>query len=61
MFGCVFPVFTTPNRAVLNHRFHLLLQMHTKKVNDPKMTFDPTSVDITCVTLPNDHKEMISA
>ena len=27
----------------------------TKKVNDPKMTFDPTSVDITCVNLPKDH------
>ena len=26
-----------------------------QKVNDPKMTFDPTSVEITCVTLPKDH------
>ena len=26
-----------------------------QKVNDTKMTFDPTSVEVTCVTLPNDH------
>ena len=26
-----------------------------QKVNDPKMTFDPTSVEVTCVTLPKDH------
>ena len=25
-----------------------------QKVNDPKMTFDPTSVEVTCVTLPKD-------
>ena len=25
------------------------------KVNDPKMTFDPTSVEVTCVTLSKDH------
>ena len=25
------------------------------KVSDPKMTFDPTSVEFTCVTLPKDH------
>ena len=25
------------------------------KVIDPLMTFDPTSVEITCVTLPKDH------
>ena len=25
------------------------------KVIDPKMTFDPTSVEVTCVTLPKDH------
>ena len=27
----------------------------TKKVSDPKMTFEPTSVEVTCVTLPKDH------
>ena len=27
----------------------------TWKVIDPKMTFDPKSVEITCVTLPKDH------
>ena len=26
-----------------------------QKVNDPKMTFDPSSVEVTCVTLPKDH------
>ena len=26
-----------------------------QKVNDPKMTFDPTSIEVTCVTLPKDH------
>ena len=26
-----------------------------RKVNDLKMTFDPTSVEVTCVTLPKDH------
>ena len=26
-----------------------------QKVNDPKMTFDPTAVEVTCVTLPTDH------
>ena len=26
-----------------------------QKVNDPKMTFDPTSVEVTFVTLPKDH------
>ena len=26
-----------------------------QKVNDPKMMFDPTSVEVTCVTLPKDH------
>ena len=26
-----------------------------QKVNDPKMTFDPTSVEVICVTLPKDH------
>ena len=26
-----------------------------QKVNVPKMTFDPTSVEDTCVTLPKDH------
>ena len=26
-----------------------------QKVSDPKMTFDPTSVEVTCVTLPKDH------
>ena len=26
-----------------------------QKVNDAKMTFDPTSVEVTCVTLPKDH------
>ena len=26
-----------------------------QKVNYPKMTFDPTSVEVTCVTLPKDH------
>ena len=25
------------------------------KVIDPKMTFDPMSVEVTCVTLPKDH------
>ena len=26
-----------------------------KQVNDPKMTFDPTSVEVTCLNLPKDH------
>ena len=26
-----------------------------QKVSDPKMIFDPTSVEVTCVTLPKDH------
>ena len=26
-----------------------------QKVNDPKMTFDPTSVEVTGETLPKDH------
>ena len=26
-----------------------------QKVNDPKITFDHTSVNVTCVTLPKDH------
>ena len=26
-----------------------------QKVNYPKMTFDLTSVEVTCVTLPKDH------
>ena len=25
------------------------------KVIDPYMTFDPTSIEVTCVTLPKDH------
>ena len=31
------------------------LQKLEPKVIDPKMTFDPTSVEVTCVTLPKDH------
>ena len=31
------------------------LQKLYEKVNDPKMTFGPTSVEVTCVTLPKDH------
>ena len=27
----------------------------TWQVNDPKMTFEPTSVEVTCMTLPKDH------
>ena len=26
-----------------------------QKINDPKMTFDPTSVKVTCVSPPKDH------
>ena len=25
-------------------------------VNDHKMTFDPTSAEVTCMTIPKDHK-----
>ena len=31
------------------------LQKLEPKVIDPYMTFDPTSVEVTCVTLPKDH------
>ena len=30
-------------------------QKLNQKVNDPKMTFNPTSLKVTCVTLPKDH------
>ena len=33
----------------------LVFKKLNHKVNDPKMTFDPTSVEVTCVTLPKDH------
>ena len=33
----------------------LFLKKLILKVSDPKMTFDPTSVVVTCVTLPKDH------
>ena len=32
-----------------------IFQKLNQKVSDPKMTFDPTSVEVTCVTLPKDH------
>ena len=32
-----------------------IFQKLNQKVNDPKMTFDPTSVEVTCVTLLKDH------
>ena len=32
-----------------------IFQKLNQKVNDPKMTFDPISVDVMCVTLPKDH------
>ena len=32
-----------------------IFQKRNQKVNDPKMTFDPTLVEVTCVTLPKDH------
>ena len=30
-------------------------QQFEPRVTDPKMTFDPTSVEVTCVTIPKDH------
>ena len=33
----------------------LILQKLYQKVNDPKMTSDPSSVEVTYVTLPKDH------
>ena len=33
----------------------LFFQKLEPKVIDPKMTFDPKSVEVTCVTLPKDH------
>ena len=30
------------------------------KVIDPKMTFDPKSVEVTCVNLPKDHCVQVS-
>ena len=33
-----------------------IFQKLNEKVNDPKMTFDPTSVEVTCVTLSKDHR-----
>ena len=32
-----------------------IFQKLNQKVSEPKMTFDPTSVEVTCVTLPGDH------
>ena len=32
-----------------------IFQKLNQKVNDPKMIFDPISVDVMCVTLPKDH------
>ena len=32
-----------------------IFQKLNEKVSDPKMAFDPTSVEVTCVTLPKDH------
>ena len=32
-----------------------IFQKLNQKVNDPKMIFDPTSVEVTHVTLPRDH------
>ena len=32
-----------------------IFQKLNQKLNNPKMTFDPISVEITCVTLPKDH------
>ena len=32
-----------------------ILHKLNQTVNEPKMTFDPTSVKATCVTLPKDH------
>ena len=32
-----------------------IFQKLNQKVSDPKMTFDPTSVEVTCVTLPKNH------
>ena len=32
-----------------------IFQKLNQKVNDPKMTFDPTSIEVTCVTLPKDY------
>ena len=33
-----------------------IFQKLNQKVSDPKMTFDPTSVEVICVTLPKDHQ-----
>ena len=48
------------NKAVLEPRVSpafaiTFLAILYQKVNDPKMTFDPTSVEVTCVTLPKDY------
>ena len=33
----------------------IIFQKLNQKVNDPQMTFNPTSVEVTCVTLLKDH------
>ena len=54
------------NKWFWNHESHLnihqsmwiqwqFLQKLEPKVIDPKMTFDPTSVEVLCVSLPKDH------
>ena len=32
-----------------------IFQKRNQNVNDPKMTSDTTSVEVTCATLPKDH------
>ena len=32
-----------------------IFQKLNQKFNDPKMTFNPTSIEVICVTLPKDH------
>ena len=38
-----------------NHKSQPAFAITYNKVNHPKMTFDPTSVDVKCVTLPKDN------
>ena len=54
--GSFYPV---PRKYVKVCGYSDFFQKLEPKVIDLKMTFDPTSVDVTCVTLPKDHRVQV--
>ena len=53
-FAIIVNISPTPN-VIHQSMWIQWLFVKNQKVNDPKMTFDPTSAEVTCVTIPKDH------